>query len=158
VSIENVRIDSAGIARSLRRASVVLGLAVLVSVVILALGGVGGARGDETKGEAAQLVMRQITALRARDFAAAYALVSRELRRHFSRSEFEWMVKRAHPEVASSTRAFVVRTHEAGGYLYVTVKIQGTNGKNVEALYEVVREGGVLKVNALSSRRDEGVL
>jgi hypothetical protein len=68
------------------------------------------------------------------------------------------MVKRAHPEVAASTRAFVVRTHEADGYLYVTVKIHGRNGKDVEALYELVREEDALKVNALSTRGDDGLL
>ena len=62
------------------------------------------------------------------------------------------------PEVASSTRAHVVRTHEASGFVYVTVKVQGRNGHNAEALYEIVREGDGFRVNALSSRRDEGAL
>lgn len=134
-------------------------LPIVAMVVGLCLTG-GGARADEAvpAGDAAALVMRQLAALRAHDFAAAYALASKELRRHFSRGEFEWMVKRAHPEIASSAYAFVVRTHEAGGYLYVTVKVHGKNGKDVEALYELVREGDVLKVNAVSSRRDAGTL
>ena len=118
------------------------------------------ARADETLsgGEAGGLVLRQLAFLRARDFAGAYALSSRELRRHFSRGEFEWMVKRAHPEIASSAYAFVVGVREAGGFVYVTAKVHGNNGQDVEALYEIVREGGVLKVNAVSSRRDDGVL
>lgn len=128
----------------------------LVAVVVLAAAAL--ARGDEDPKAAATVVLQQIEALRARDFARAYALVSRELRRNFSRNEFEWMVKRAHPEVASSRHAYVVRTHEAGGFVYVTVKIEGRNGKHVEALYEIVREGDALKVNALSSRGDQGVL
>ena len=109
-------------------------------------------------GAAADLVLRQIAALRAHDFAEAYACASTELRRHFTPGEFEWMIKRAHPEVASSVYAFVVRTHEAEGYTYVTVKVQGRNGENVEALYEMVRERGLWKVNALSTRRDDGLL
>ena len=109
-------------------------------------------------GAAADLVLRQIAALRAHDFAEAYTLASTELRRHFTPGEFEWMIKRAHPEVASSVYAFVVRTHEAEGYTYVTVKVQGRNGENVEALYEMVRERGHWKVNALSTRRDDGLL
>jgi hypothetical protein len=143
---------------SVRRSLPGLRITVAVMAVLVGLVATGGARADDETSEAAALVMRQIEALRAHDFAAAYALASRELRRHFSRGEFEWMVKRAHPEVASSRNAFVVRTHEAGGFLYVTVKIQGRNGKNIEALYEIVREGDVLKVNALSSRGDDGVL
>jgi len=133
--------------------------AVPIAGLVLALA-LGVAAADEAAParEAAELVMRQLAALRAHDFGAAYALASAELRRHFSRGEFEWMVKRAHPEIASSAYAFVVRTHEAGGFLYVTVKVRGRNGTNVEALYEIVREGGALKVNAVSSRRDEGVL
>jgi hypothetical protein len=136
-----------------RRAAVIA----LVAVVIVA-GAARTAGGDEDSREAAAVVMRQIEALRAHDFIGAYALVSRELRRHFSRSEFEWMVKRAHPEVANPKYAFVVRTHETGGFVYVTVKIEGRNGKHVEALYEIVREGDALRVNALSSRGDAGVL
>jgi hypothetical protein len=143
---------------SVRRSLPGLRITVAVMAVLVGLVATGVARADDETSEAAALVMRQIEALRAHDFAAAYALASRELRRHFSRGEFEWMVKRAHPEVASSRNAFVVRTHEAGGFLYVTVKIQGRNGKNIEALYEIVREGDVLKVNALSSRGDDGVL
>jgi hypothetical protein len=107
---------------------------------------------------AADLVLRQIAALRAHDFVEAYAFASTELRRHFTPGEFEWMIKRAHPEVASSVYAFVVRTHEAEGFTYVTVKVQGRNGENVEALYEMVRERGAWKVNALSTRRDDGLL
>ena len=107
---------------------------------------------------AGDLVLRQIAALRVRDFTAAYACVSTDFRKHFTPGEFEWMVKRAHPEVASSAYAFVVRTHEAAGFLYVTVKVQGRNGQHVEALYEMVREKGQWRVNALSSRRDESVL
>ena len=127
-------------------------------VILLAMVTVGTAWGEENPQEAAAVVMRQIEALRAHDFTGAYALVSRELRRNFSRSEFEWMVKRAHPEVANSRHAYVVRTREAGGFVYVTVKIEGRNGKHIEALYEIVREGEALKVNALSSRGDAGVL
>ena len=135
----------------------------LVLLIVMVAGAVttarpGVTRGDEESKEAAAVVMRQIEALRARDFAGAYALVSRELRRNFSPNEFEWMVKRAHPEVASSKHAYVVRTHETGGFVYVTVKIEGQNGKHIEALYEIVREGDTLKVNALSSRGDQGVL
>jgi putative lipoic acid-binding regulatory protein len=132
-------------------------LTVLALILAVTLAMVPAARGEDPK-EAAAVVMQQIEALRARDFAGAYALVSRELRRNFSRNEFEWMVKRAHPEIASSRHAYVVRTHETGGFVYVTVKIEGRNGKHIEALYEIVREGDTLKVNALSSRGDQGVL
>ena len=108
--------------------------------------------------EAGALVLRQIAALRSHDFAAAYAFASRELRRTFSRGEFEWMLKRAHPEVASSTFASVVRTHESGGYVYVTVKVVGRNGQKVEALYEMVQEADGWRVNALTSRQDDSLL
>ena len=152
LSVFGMRCDHRGVRTSAR------GVA-LVACLLGVLGGVaGGARGEDDSQGAAAVVMKQIEALRAHDFAGAYALASRELRRNFSRSEFEWMVKKAHPEVANSTHAFVVRTHETGGFVYVTVKIHGRNGKNIEALYEIVREGDALKVNALSSRGDEGVL
>jgi hypothetical protein len=132
-------------------------------MLVAMLGGRGGAGVASANDavpvdEAAEVVLKQLAALRVHDFAGAYALASSELRRNFSRGEFEWMMKRAHPEIASSVYAFVVRTHEAGGFLYVTAKVHGKNGKNVEALYEVVREAGTLRVNALSCRHDDGVL
>jgi putative lipoic acid-binding regulatory protein len=108
--------------------------------------------------EAGALVLRQIDALRRHDFATAYGFASRELRRNFSRGEFEWMLRRAHPEVADSTFASVVRTHESGGFVYVTVKVRGRNGESVEALYEMVHEADGWRVNALTSRPDDGLL
>jgi len=132
-----------------------LGGAVLAEIHLVA----PCAGAEETTGPTpADVVMKLLAALRTQDFATAYALASREMHRHFSRGEFEWMVRRAHPELASSAYAFVVRTHEADGFVYVTVKVHGKNGKNVEALYEIVREGDTLKVNAMSSRPDDGVL
>jgi hypothetical protein len=106
----------------------------------------------------ADLALHQIAVLRSHDFAAAYALGSGELRRNFSRGEFEWMLRRAHPEVASSSSAVVVRTHESNGYVYVTLRVVGRNGKSVEALYEMVREAEAWKVNAVSSRPGDSTL
>ncbi len=132
--------------------------ALIAAAILLLAFRAGAEEARPPSNEAADLVLRQLAALRAHDFAAAYALASAEMRRHFSRGEFEWMVKRAHPEVASSTFAVVVRTHDAGPYVYVTVKVHGRNGTRVEALYEIVRERGTLKVNALSTRPDDGLL
>ena len=130
----------------------VLALAALLTAVATAPGFAG------SLDEVGALVLRQIEALRKHDFATAYGLSSRELRRNFSRGEFEWMVKRAHPEVADSTFASVVRTHESGGFVYVTVKVRGRNGDSVEALYEMVHEADGWRVNALTSRPDDGLL
>jgi len=133
-------------------------IASFVTATLLLLVATVSAEDLSSPDAAAELVLQQIAALRAHDFTTAYACASTELRKHFTRGEFEWMVRRAHPEVASSAYAFVVRTHEASGFLYVTVKVQGRNGKHVEALYEMVREKGQWKVNALSSRHDEGLM
>ncbi|HYE89899.1 MAG TPA: DUF4864 domain-containing protein [Terriglobales bacterium] len=108
--------------------------------------------------EPAELAMRHLEALRTHDFAAAYALASRDFRRTFSRSEFEWMLKRAHPEVAGHASAVLIRTRENDGFVYVTVRVQGRNGKHVEALFEIVREGDAWKVNALTTRPGDNVL
>ena len=130
----------------------VLALAVLLAAAATPPGHAGALD------EAGALVLAQIEALRKHDFATAYGFSSRELRRNFSRGEFEWMVKRAHPEVADSTFASVVRTHESAGYVYVTVKVRGCNGESVEALYEMVHEADGWRVNALTSRPDDGLL
>src|SRR5437016_1211120 len=137
---------------------------IVVAAVALGLLWVSGVRvaraqvDESGSGEAAELVLKQLAALRTLNFGAAYELASAEVRKHFTKAEFEWMVKRAHPELAGSSYAFVVRTHEADGFVYVTAKVRGKNGKDVEALYEVVREGDDLKVNAVTSRRDDGML
>ena len=131
---------------------------IAVLTLVFALSPFAAAQEVPQQGEAAELALKQIAALRVHDFARAYELVSAEFRRNFTAREYEWMVKRAHPEVASSEFAFVVRTHDADGFVYVTVKLRGKNGKNAEALYEMVREKGVLKVNAVSSRGDDGLL
>ena len=131
--------------------------ATLFFVLLFGIAGVVNAE-EAVPTDPSELVLQQLAALRMHDFSRAYTFASRELRRNFTPSEFEWMVKRAHPEVASSDYAFVVRTREAEGYLYVTVKIHGRNGQNVEAIYEMVQEPGGWKVNALSSRRDDGLL
>jgi putative lipoic acid-binding regulatory protein len=131
----------------------VTGLALLVTLVAWVV--TAAADPQTANAEPAALVLQQLEALRAHDFVGAYALASRELRRNFSRGEFEWMVKRAHPEIASSSSAVVVRTSASGGYVYVTVHVQGRNGHRVEALYELVHERDGWKVNALSSRASE---
>ena len=106
---------------------------------------------------ATEPVLRQLDAFRRNDYDAAYTFASADIHRLFGRAEFEAMVKRGYPEIADSVRAHVAGTRvSADDHVYVVVKVRGANGQQIEALYEVIREGGAWKINAVVSKPDPG--
>jgi len=75
----------------------------------------------------------------------------------FDRDSFELMVKTGYPEIARSRSALVNRGEIApNGNVYLFVKVDGANGRSVEALYEMVREHGYWKINGVVARPDPG--
>ena len=44
------------------------------------------------------------------------------------------------------------------GNVYLVLKIRGANGVSVEAVYELVAEGGDWKINAVVARPDSGII
>jgi hypothetical protein len=129
--------------------------AVLVVVVLTLVAPAARAQPDEKA--AADPVLRQLDAFRRNDFDTAYTFASAEIQRLFDRPAFERMVKSGYPEIADSVRAHVASTRIApDGHLYLLVKIRGANGQHVEALYDMVREAGVWKINGVVAKPDPG--
>jgi hypothetical protein len=107
--------------------------------------------------EAMEPPMKQLEAFRRDDFDTAYSFASADIQQQFDRQAFEQMVKGGYPEIARSTSAAVAESILGpDGTVYVTLKIRGSNGKSIEALYELVLEEGKWKINGVRSRPDPG--
>ncbi len=142
------------------RAGRSLGLVVALAATILVDDGIAWAQqARPVPREAAEPVMKQLEAFRRDDFDAAYTFASAEIKQQFNRQDFEQMVKTGYPEIARSTFATVAGSVVApNGHVYLSVKIRGSNGNSVEALYEVVLENGQWKINGVSSKPDPGLV
>jgi hypothetical protein len=69
------------------------------------------------------------------------------------------MVKNGYPEIARSTFASVAGSTVApNGHVYLQIKIRGSNGNSIEALYEMVLENGQWKINGVSAKPDPGLV
>ena len=44
------------------------------------------------------------------------------------------------------------------GLVYLTLKIRGSNGRSIEALYELVLQNGQWKINGVTAKPDSGVI
>ena len=106
---------------------------------------------------AADPVLLQLEAFRHDDFDLAYTFASTEINSLFDRRAFERMVKTGYPEIADSARARLVERRAApGGHVFLLLKIRGTNGRQIEAIYEMVWEAGTWKINGVVARPDPG--
>jgi hypothetical protein len=127
----------------------------LVAAVVLIVAASAHAQSDEKA--AADPVLRQLDAFRRNDYDAAYGFASAEIQRLFDRTAFERMVRGGYPEIADSARAHVASARLApDGHVYLLVKIRGANGRHIEALYDMVREAGAWKINAVVAKPDPG--
>src|SRR5437870_5440802 len=128
-------------------------LALLLALVVLT----PAARAQTDEKAAAEAVMRQLDAFRRKDYDTAFTFASAEIHRLFDRESFERMVKSGYPEIADSARANVIAT-QAGpdGHVYLVIKIRGANGQHIEAMYDMVREGGSWKINGVVAKPDPG--
>jgi hypothetical protein len=131
---------------------------IVVGLMVLSLVGLGWAQPSKpAPKEAMEPPMKQLEAFRRDDFDTAYTFASAEIQQQFDRQAFEQMVKGGYPEIARSTSAAVGESILApDGTVYVTLKIRGSNGKSIEALYELVLEEGKWKINGVRSRPDPG--
>src|SRR6266571_7527394 len=106
-------------------------------------------------GDAGQVALRQLDAFRHEDFDAAYGFASSDIRQLFDRDAFERMVRGGFPEIARSVSGVVTDGRlEPGGHAWVTLVIHGANGRTVEAIYELVLENGLWRVNGVVTRPD----
>jgi len=138
-----------------------LGRAVALALLVAPLlaGGPAPAQSDTDAKAAAEPVMKQLEAFRRDDYAAAYAFASEQIQRMFDRPAFERMVKGGYPEIARSVFALVAESQVApDGHVYLRVKVRGANGNSIEAVYDMVREGGGWRINGVAAKPDPGVV
>jgi hypothetical protein len=134
-------------------------------LVALLLGGLvlRGAAGvtaqalDPDVDAAGRVVLQQLDAFRHDDFMTAYTFASASIRQMFDRASFEKMVRGGYPEIARSSSATVDGHRRGdGGEIYLFVRVRGSNGRTVEAVYELVPEGGGWRINGVVARLDSG--
>jgi hypothetical protein len=131
----------------------------LAGWALLAAAGVGFAQTDQDAKAAIGPVMEQLEAFRRDDYNAAYALASEAIQGMFDRQAFERMVKGGYPEIARSTFARVAESRVGpDGHVYLRVKIFGANGNAIEAVYDMVWEGGRFRINGVVAKPDPGLV
>ena len=104
---------------------------------------------------AGRVVLQQLDAFRHDDFITAYTFASANIRQLFDRASFEKMVRGGYPEIARSSSA-TVDGHRRGdaGEIYLFVRVRGSNGRTIEAVYEMVSEGVGWRVNGVVAQPD----
>jgi hypothetical protein len=124
-------------------------------LAILLTASAAAAQGDRDVADARAAVLEQLEAFRAGDFDAAYGFASAEIRLQFDRGQFERMVRGGYPEIARPGRVVVDGAERAAtGHVFVFLRIHGANGQAVQAVYDMVEEGGAWKVNGVVTRPD----
>ena len=133
----------------------------MVAALLLALAawallaGGAAAQRDPDVDDAGRIVMQQLEAFRRDDFEAAFGFASAEIHQLFDRARFEQMVRTGYPEIARSASAVVDGVQRAdAARLYLFVRVRGTNGRAVEAVYEMVLEDGAWRINGVVTRPD----
>lgn len=125
----------------------------LLAAAVLLLTATASAQSDEKA--AAEPVLKQLDAFRHNDYDTAYGFASAEIRQQFDRPAFERMVRGGYPEIADSVRAHVAGAKPSpDGHIYLLVKIRGANGRQIEAVYDMVREAGGWRINGVVARPD----
>jgi len=95
------------------------------------------------------VVRAQIDAFKRGDFTAAYAFASAGIQRIYDRHSWEQMVRSGYPEIAEPIAMRVLEDFEGSDGTYERVRVIGRNGKVVEAIYKLVQEEGVWKVDGV---------
>ena len=108
---------------------------------------------------AGRIVVQQLEAFRRDDYDTAYTFASETIQGMFDRQAFERMVKGGYPEIARSTSARVAESRVGpDGHVYLRVKVQGANGNSIEAVYDMIWEGGRFRINGVVSKPDPGLV
>ena len=103
-------------------------------------------------------VLQQLDALRRDDYETAYTFASAAIQGMFDRAAFERMVKTGYPEIARSSAAHVAEVRLGPDeHVYLRLKIRGANGVAIEAIYELVWEGGRFRINGVVTKLDPGL-
>ena len=128
-----------------------------VGLALLTLAATSAGQGTDPRAEMARTVLDQLAAFRRDDWAAAYAYASSAIRSRFDQEAFRQMVTGGYAPIARSATATVshVEVVDPGRGL-VEVRVEGTDGEIVDALYELVDEQGQWRVNGVLTRPVEG--
>jgi hypothetical protein len=128
-------------------------LTALLAAALLAAG--AAAQRDPDVDEAGRVVMQQLEAFRRGDFQAAFTFASRTIHDLFDETRFEAMVRGGYPEIAQSVRANIDGSKRGdAGELLLFIHVYGENGRAVEAVYEMVKEGAAWRINGVVTRPD----
>jgi hypothetical protein len=131
------------------------GRTLLAALLMLVSAAAAPAQPDPDAEAAGRVVMLQLDAFRRNDFDTAFGFASDEIHQLFDRPRFEAMVRGGYPEIASSISASIARaTRGPGGRLYLLVRVRGTNGQAIEAVYEMVLENGSWRINGVVTQPD----
>ena len=69
------------------------------------------------------------------------------------------MVRRGYPEIARSVSAVVIEGDVGpDDHVYLRITIHGTNGRSVDAIYDLVREGSQWRINGVVARPTTGTV
>jgi hypothetical protein len=106
---------------------------------------------------AGRIVLQQLEAFRRDDFDSAFGFASAEIHEIFDRARFETMVRESYPEIARSVFAVIDGSRPGpDSRLYLLMRVRGANGRGIEAVYEMVREGGQWRINGVVTRPSGG--
>jgi hypothetical protein len=135
-----------------------LALLVVLATSLLVAGTPAAQQGPDPKA-AVDPVMEQLEALRRGDYAVAYTFAAQAIREMFDLPAFERMVRSGYPEIARSSSAHVAESRVGpDGHVYLRVKILGADGKAIEAVYDMVWEGGRFRINGVVTKPDLGLV
>jgi hypothetical protein len=108
---------------------------------------------------ATEVILRQLAAFRAGDFQTAYGFASEAIRAQFDLQAFERMVRSGYPQIARSTHAWIAEARPGpDGAIHVLVRVRGSDGTFILALYEMVREAPGWRISSVVARPDAGIL
>src|SRR5262245_58690115 len=102
-------------------------------------------------------LMRQLDAFRSGDYRLAYTFASSAIRQQFDLGSFERMVTGGYPEIARSASAVVTDSQlNNDGSLLLRLTIRGLDGNAVDAVYQMVLEGGSWRIDGVVTRPPSG--
>lgn len=99
--------------------------------------------------ELVEVVDAQLTAFRTGNTAKAYSYASTEIKKHFSQSAFEEMVRATYPTIAHSLSAKFGPVLDDGTQAVVHVAVVGANKRRVIYGYLLVRQQGKWCINGV---------
>jgi uncharacterized protein DUF4864 len=128
-----------------------------VGLALLPLAGTAAGQGADPRADMARTVLDQLAAFRRDDWAAAYAYASVAIQSRFDLEAFRQMVTGGYAPIARSATATVSHVEVVDpSHGRVEVRVEGTNGETIDALYELVGERGQWRINGVLTRPVEG--